>query len=85
MTRERIILGVSRTQKDSNQTRNTILELVRTKDGTFDLFLNNNLDCSSVLEQYLNNELCVRFGFCGEEYDTILREVKQKGRAEVRF
>jgi hypothetical protein len=76
---------VSRTRKDANQTRNTILELVRTKDGTFDLFLNSNLDRSSVPEQYLNNELCVRFGFCGEEYDTILREVKQKGRAEVRF
>jgi len=76
---------VSRTRKDSNQTRNTILELVRTKDGTFDLFLNSNLDRSSVPEQYLNNELCVRFGFCGEEYDTILREAKQKGRVEVRF
>ena len=76
---------MSRTRKDSNQTRNTILELVRTKDGTFDLFLNSNLDRSSVPEQYLNNELCVRFGFCGEEYDTILREAKQKGRVEVRF
>jgi hypothetical protein len=85
LTFERIILGVSRTQKNSNQTPNTILELVRTKDGTFDLFLNSNLDRSSVPEQYLNNELCGRFGFCAEEYDTILREVKQKGRAEVRF
>jgi hypothetical protein len=76
---------VSRTRKDSNQTRNTILELLRTKDGTFDLFPNSNLDRSSDPEQYLNNELCVRFGFCGEEYDTFLREAKQKGRVEVRF
>jgi hypothetical protein len=76
---------VSRTRKDASQTRNTILELVRSKNGTFDLFLNNNLDRSSVPEQYLNNELCVRLGFCGEEYDTILREVKQKGRAVIRF
>lgn len=76
---------MSRPRKDSNQTRNTILELVRTKDGTFDLFLNSNLDRSSVPEQSLNDELCARFGFCGEEYDTILREVKKKGRAEARF
>ena len=54
-------------------------------DGTFDLFLNSKLDRSNVPEQYLNDELCVRFGFCGEDYDAILSEVKQKGRAEVRF
>jgi len=54
-------------------------------DGAFDLFLNGKLDRSNVSEQYLNDELCVRFGFCGEEYDAILNQVKQKGRAEVRF
>jgi len=35
--------------------------------------------------EFLNDELCVRFGFCGEEYDAILSQVKQRGRAEVRF
>jgi hypothetical protein len=75
---------VSRTRRDS-QPRNTIVELVRKIDGTFDLFLNTKLDRSNVPEQYLNDELCVRFGFCGEEYDAILSQVKQKGRAEVRF
>ena len=76
---------MSRTTKDSNQTRITILELVRTADGAFDLFLNGKLDRSGVAEQFLNHELCVRFGFCGEEYDAILRGVEQNGRAEVRF
>jgi hypothetical protein len=41
---------VSRTRKDASQTRNTILELLRTNEGTFDLFLNSNLDRSSVPE-----------------------------------
>jgi hypothetical protein len=54
-------------------------------DGTFDLFLNSKLDRSNIPEQYLNDELCVRFGFCGEEYDEILGRVKQQGRVEVRF
>ena len=58
---------------------------VRTNDGTFDLFLNSKLDRSAVAEQFLNDELCVRFGFCGEEYETILRDLKQNGRAELRF
>jgi hypothetical protein len=82
---ERIILGVSRTREDSNQTRDTILELVRTSDGTFDLFLDSKPDRSGIPEQDLNDELCVRFGFCGKEYDTILREAKQNGRGKVRF
>lgn len=76
---------MSRARKDSNQPRNSILELVRKMDGAFDLFLNGKLGRSNVSEQYLNDELCVRFGFCGEEYNAILSHVKQKGRAEVRF
>lgn len=76
---------MSRTQKDSQEPRTTALEIVKRDDLTFDLFLNGNPDRSRIAEQWLSDELCVRFGFCGEEYDMILREVKQKGRAEVRF
>jgi hypothetical protein len=76
---------VSRTQEDLRQPRTTALEIVKRDDFTFDLFLNSKPDRSRIAEQWLPDELCVRFGFCGEEYCTILREVKQKGRAEVRF
>jgi hypothetical protein len=76
---------VSRTQKDSQQPRSRALEIVKRDDLTFDLFLNGNLDRSRIAEEWLSDEICVRFGFCGEEYGTILREVKQKGRVEVRF
>ena len=34
-------------------------------------------------EQLLQEELCVRFGFCGEEYESILSEVNVKGRTRL--
>ena len=45
-----IILNVSRTRRDLNQTGNIILELVRTNNGTFDLYLNGKLDRTSIPE-----------------------------------
>jgi hypothetical protein len=76
--------NMSRTRKDSPIT-NTVLELVKRDDGTFDLFLNGKLDRNQILETWLPDDLCVRFGFCGDEYDSILREVNQNGRATVEF
>jgi len=76
---------VDRTRKDSNYPARTTLELIKRDDGTFDLFLNHKLDRSRIPEMWLSEELCVRFGFCGEEYDSILREVNQNGRTVVGF
>ena len=59
--------------------------MVKRNDGTFDLFLNRALDRSRVPEVGLTEELCVRFGYCGEEYHTILREVSKSGRTTLRF
>ena len=69
---------MSRTRKDS-QYSNTVLEIVKTDDGTFDLFLNRKLDRSRIPATALPEELCGRFGFCGQEYDSILREIDQTG------
>jgi len=74
---------VSRTRKDSKQNR--VLEVVKKPDGTFDLFLNRRLDRHDVPEAGLPEELCVRFGFCREEYDSILRELNQHGKKELFF
>lgn len=76
---------MSRTGKDSSQSRKTVLELVKRDDGTFDLFLNGRLDRTHVAEKWLPDELCVRFGFCGEEYDAILHDAKQDGRTMISF
>jgi hypothetical protein len=54
-------------------------------DRTFDLFLNQKLLGGSVKEEWLSEEVCVRFGFCGEEYEAILRDVKQNGKRTIVF
>jgi len=59
------------------------LEVVRRNDGTYDLFLGDTPDRSSIPEQWLQEELCVRFGFCGAEYKSILREVNLNGRTRL--
>ena len=76
---------MSRTRKDSNQYANTVLEIVKTDDGTFDLFLNRKLDRSRIPETGLPEQLCGRFGFCGDEYDSILREINQTGSKTLVF
>ncbi len=70
---------MSRTRKDSKQNENTVLEIVRRANGSFDLFLNTNLERHSIPAEWLNAELCVRFGFCGDEYKSIIDELTEKG------
>src|SRR5579862_7381501 len=77
-------LDVTRARKNSNQSGNTVLEIARRSDGAFDLFLNGQPDRTNIAEKWLSEELCVRFGFCGEEYDSIVRELMRDGRARVR-
>ncbi|HEV2398589.1 MAG TPA: hypothetical protein VGS27_16715 [Candidatus Sulfotelmatobacter sp.] len=76
---------MSRTRKDSKQTGNTVLEIVRRSNGTFDLFLNGRLDREGIEEEWLNQELCVRFGFCGEEYDSIIDELTKNESKRLVF
>lgn len=72
---------MSRTHKDARQNR--VLEVVKRDDGTFDLFMNRRLYRDHVPEDGLPHELCVRFGYCGEEYDSILRELAQSGKKKL--
>ena len=71
---------MSRTRKDSRQ--GTVLEIVKREDGTFDLFLNRILDRQRIHEDGLVDVLCVRFGYCGGEFEAILGELAENGRAE---
>lgn len=73
---------MSRTQKNSRLARR-FLEVVRKDDGTYDLFLDDIPDRSSIPEPWLSEELCVRFGFCGEQYTTILAELNLRGRTRL--
>lgn len=78
---------MSRTQKDSarNTKATTVLELVKRADGNFDLFLNGILHRGEIQERWLPEELCVRFGFCGAEYEAILLAVNESGKSKVVF
>lgn len=76
---------MGRTRKDSKQTPKTIIEVAKRPDETFDLVVNGKLFRNRIPERWLPDELCVRWGFCGEEYDAILRELNQKGRITISF
>jgi hypothetical protein len=71
---------MSRTRKDSRQ--GTVIEVIKREDGTFDLFLNRSLDRGDIPEDGLMDVLCVRFGYCADEFDAILDELNKNGRVE---
>jgi hypothetical protein len=71
---------LGRTKKDSKQ--GTVIEIIKREDGTFDLFLNRRLDHGRIHEDGLIDVLCVRFGYCGDEFQEILNELIQNGRTE---
>ena len=71
---------MSRTRKDSKQ--GNVLEIIKREDDTFDLFLNRRLDRQRIREDGLQDMLCVRFGYCGDELKAIFDELIQNGRSE---
>jgi hypothetical protein len=59
----------------------TIIKVVKVSEGTYELFLNGRLDRSNISDRYLVDELCVRFGYCGSEFDEILELISKNGEA----
>jgi len=47
--------------------------------------VNGTLHRGDIEERWLPEELCVRFGFCGSEYDAILLEANESGRSKVMY
>jgi len=74
-------LIVGRTYKDAKQNR--VLEVFKREDGTFDLFVNRRLYVGRVSEERLPWELCVRFGYCQDEYEPIRRELIENGKKKL--
>jgi hypothetical protein len=68
-----------------DQRQGRLLEVIKRDDGTFDLFLNGTLERTAVPERWLSEELCGRFGFCGEELADILRELDARRRVDLQF
>jgi hypothetical protein len=71
---------MSRTRKDSRQ--GTVIRVVKREDGTFDLFLNRELNQQRIHADGLVDVLCVRFGYCQDEFDAIMNDLNRNGRAE---
>jgi hypothetical protein len=49
------------------------------------IHMNGELDRGRIKEDGLNEQLCVRFGVCGKEYDSILLELVENGRKKLFF
>jgi hypothetical protein len=78
---------LSRTHKDerSRKTVSFAVEVLKNEDGTYEVFYKGKLTCSRVPECWLYKELCVRFGFCGDEYEPIIRQLNDSGKATLLF
>lgn len=76
---------MSRTRKDTRYRKETVIEVIKRQDGTFDLFRNRELNHKGIQEEWLAEVLCRRFGYCGHDFDEILLELNKNGRAERRF
>ena len=76
---------MSRTRKDERfkKTVRIVLEVLKNDDGTYEVFSKGELARSRVSERWLNRELCGGFGFCGDEYEDIIRQLNDSGKATV--
>jgi hypothetical protein len=46
-------------------------------------WVNQRLVQAGIPAAYLEEELCQRFGLCGEEYASIQREIETRGRVKI--
>jgi len=57
-------------------------EIVRKEDGTFDMFHLGKLLHGAIPDEWLADQLG-HYGFCGQEYTDIRRQLDQFGRAKI--
>ena len=76
---------MSETWKDSarQSTYRTVLEVATNGDGTYDIIVNEKVVSTRIPESWLDDELCAKRGFCGEELASIKRQLGECGRAVV--
>jgi hypothetical protein len=59
-----------------------VWEIVKKPDGTFDMFRKGKLLHSSIPEKWLADQVG-HYGFCGQEYDDIRRQLEENGKAKI--
>jgi hypothetical protein len=75
--------ALSRTRKDSRKQQGTVVEVIKVGDDSFDLLLNHEFVRRSAPRDALPEWLCVKFGFCGDEFEAILREIEKEGKMVI--
>jgi hypothetical protein len=76
---------VGRTRKDTarQETYRTELLVSLNTDGTYEITQNGALVATHIPEEWLDDELCSKRGFCGEELASIKRQLEEHSRAEM--
>jgi hypothetical protein len=76
---------LDRTHKDerAKKTATIILEVLKNSDSTYEVFYKGEHVGNRVQQHWLEPELCVRYGYCGDEYDSIIRQLNDSGRATI--
>jgi len=74
---------MGKTYRDT-QHHGQVIEIIRNEEETFNIFLNQQIQNGKFTEEQLAYELCVRFGYCQDEFLPIQKSLKQTGRAELR-
>ena len=63
--------------------KQNIWEFLRESDGTYAVYHNGNLLSDSIPAKSLNDAVCVRYGFCGHEYEAICSQLNRSGKCTV--
>jgi hypothetical protein len=76
---------MSQTWKDSTRqsTHRIVLEVSKNDDGTYEIVFNGEVVGSRIPGGWLDEELCAKRGFCGEELAEIKRQLEKSGKAVV--
>jgi len=59
-----------------------VWEVVRRKEGTFDILHKGKLLRAEISDKWLEDELG-RIGFCGQEYRDIRRQLEESDKAQI--
>jgi hypothetical protein len=57
----------------------SVVKVVQREDGQYDILTDNSLDREAVTLWGLEHEICVRFGFCGDELRIVLQDLSENG------
>ncbi len=63
--------------------KQNVWEFLRKEDGSYAVFHDGKLLSDSIPEERRESEFCVRFGFCAEEYEEIVRELEPAGKCTL--